>query len=116
MGAKKSLLELRHTKVSAGAAYDDLKSDRPKAGEVWCIQNAAVENETNNTTLLRIFIEGRGYEHFLDEQLNPLAAHLFTLPRDVFIHEGEMLVARFTGCTSGDKLAMYLSGYRQNAS
>ena len=114
MGTKKRLLELRYTGLGTAAAYDDVKSDRPQPGEVWCIQNAAIENETNNFTELRVFIEGRGYNHYLDEQDNPLAGHLFTLPRDVFIHENEMLVARFTGCTTGDKLAMYLSGYRQN--
>lgn len=113
MGNKKSLLRERYTKVSTGAAYDDIKSDAPDPGEVWCVQNLSVENLTTNYTELRLFIEGRGYNHHIEEQDNPLAAHLFTHDRDVYIHEHEKLVARLTGCTSADKLEMHLSGYIQ---
>jgi len=110
---KKLALRLRYTKTSGGATQEDLKSDRPEPGWQWCIQNAGFEDETSNFTELRIFIQGHGYNHYIEEQDNPLAGHLFTLDREVFLHEGEELVARFTGTSSGDSLAMYLSGYKQ---
>jgi len=110
---KKLALRLRYIQISAGAATEEVKSESPQPGWQWCIQNAGFEDETSNFSELRILIEGHGYNHWIEEQDNPLAGHLFTLDRDVFLHEGERLVARFSGTTSGDMLAMYLSGYKQ---
>lgn len=112
MGVIKEPQVIRLTKVSAGAAYDDLETTPVEATYRLVTENHAVENETNTFTSVRAFIKGHGYEHWLWEQKSPIAATLYWFEREISLEEGEQLAFRFTGCTSGDQLRAYLDGYR----
>jgi len=110
---KRSVLRKVYRVVSTGAAYDDVAADRVDPGELWRIESISAENETSNFTELRIYIKGHGYEHWLYEKENPLGGKLYWSEEDITLGEGEQIIARFSGCTSGDKLAFYLNGYRE---
>jgi len=107
----KGALRKRYTAVSGGGTYDEVKSDYVEWGRFWKVESVAFENETSSFTQLRIYIEGPGYEHWLYEKQSPIGGKLYWSEEDFTMGAGERLVARFIGCTLGDKLVMYLNGY-----
>jgi len=107
---KENVLRWRLSKVSAGGDYDDLKFGPIKAGEIYQVNRLAVENESNAFTEIRLFVDGRGYNHYLEESNSPAKATLFWITEPFFLFEGETLVVRCTGCTNLDKLFAYLEG------
>lgn len=111
MAQKKRAIRDRISVVSGGGTVETVKSNTPDHGKAWCLQRVAAENETSNSTEVRFYIEGHGYSEYLDELDNPLAAHLVTLDREVWLYEGERLVAAWKGTSSGDKLFLYYRGY-----
>jgi len=113
MSPTKRRLREWKAKISGGATTEEIESDSPDPGELWCLQHIATENETSNSSEVRLYVKGRGYEHYIDEQDDPLAGHLFTVDKAVYLYEHEKLVAKWGGTTSGDKLTLYYEGYRQ---
>lgn len=109
---KRNYFRQRVSKRSAAATYDELKFGAVAAGRTYVIQRLAVEDEDSAPTGdIRIYVDGHGYNHYELEQDSPQAATLYWSERDIVLTESETLVARITGCTSGDNLHMYLAGY-----
>jgi len=104
-------LRIRVAKESTGATDEYLQTEKVEPERIWCIQTLAFENETSVTAEVRVYIEGHGYPHYILQQENPPAADLYWFTDDFLLVEGERLVCRFTGTTSGDLLRMYLTGY-----
>jgi hypothetical protein len=99
--------------VDAVAGSNDLESERVESGWEWCVQHLAVENETSNFTDFRVLKERAGSEYLLEEQDSPLADVLYWSGEEYYLSDGQRLVVRFTGCTAGDRLRVYLSGWRR---
>lgn len=102
----------RRLVVSAGDALDDVSFGPIDPERIYHIARMAVEDENNAvTTDVRIFVEGHGYNHQLFEQNTPSAGVLYTDKDPHHLMEGETFTARFTGATSGDRLAFYFEGW-----
>ena len=95
---------------STGATNEDLELDRVPPGQRWTLHHVAAEDETTAFTSLRLGIK-RGTTFLpLEEQKSPAAATLYSSQDPWFLEEGNRLVARFNGTTSGDKLRLYANG------
>ncbi len=99
--------------ATASAGTNDLAQSRVDAGKLCCIQRVAVENETTTYTDLRILIDNFGVEFLLEEEDSPQAATLYWMTGEVYLREGQRLVARLTGCTASDVLRAYITGWWQ---
>lgn len=97
----------------AAAATHDLKSDRCPSGEIWCVQNATTENLDNAPSTIRLMKGGAGVEFPLDEDTSPAEDTLSVFPHNFFLTPGQFILARFTGCTAGDRLRAYATGYKE---
>lgn len=112
MGQKKHPFDLPLSAL-ASAGTNTLEMDPVRPGRVFCIQRAAVENETTAYTALRILKGGRGTEMLVSEQMAPQAARLYWEDDDIYLTEGMYLVCRLTGCQANDVLRAYLMGWWQ---
>lgn len=113
MGQKKHPFDRILAKVAA-AGSNDVAMDPVDTGHLYCIQHVAVENETSSCTDVRLLKAGIGGEFLLEEEDNPQAATLYWSSQSYYLHEGQYLVARFTGCTASDRLRVYLTGWWQS--
>lgn len=114
MDAARDALWFPLQKSSGGATNEYLATEpRVPKGEVWVITHIAVEDETSACTSVRI---GRGTQQrprWLQEQPAPQAGQLYTEENEHHLGEGEQLVVRFTGSTSGDVLVANVEGRRE---
>ena len=106
-------LQIPNRKSSAGATNEDVEFDVVPTGRQWVVNWLALENETSNFTEARVFIKGGGDEHYLLEEQALLADVLYWTDNPIYINEGRRLVVRFSGTTSGDVLAAYLTGFER---
>ncbi len=110
---KKQVLEITLKKTSGAATSEDLKSEPVPEGQIWAIQSGSLRDVTTACTKFQVLI-ARGTElEPQEEQASPPADTLFWLDREYHLEEGEQIVARFTGSTSGDQLEAYFRGYRE---
>lgn len=107
-----AVLRIRKSFTSAGAASEDVDTERVPRGEVWRITNFAVENETSAMTDLRVGIARTGFFHPLVEEDSPAATTLHWTNWEYWLGEGESLRLRVTGATSGDRINFYVNGVR----
>jgi len=100
----------RLNKVAA-ATTETLEFQNPSPKIRHWFENLSVKNETTACTKAEVYITGHGYDHPLYEQASPVAGTLYWLTQEFWLHHGETLAIKFTGCTVGDKLAAYFSGH-----
>lgn len=110
--AEKEPIRIREREIYAAGTYAYVKSRIVPAGEIWCLQNIAYENETGARGTFRRYIEGHGYDHFVSELQGPGAAELIITNDIIYLLPGERLVVRQASCTAADVLALYAHGYR----
>lgn len=111
MPKRQELYQAALTLTSAGAAYDDVNSERVKPGKLLRVNLVGVENYTTDFTSLRIGVNNRGNISWYGEEKSPVAAELYWLPEVLMVPEGASLTVRFTGCTSGDLLRVNIQGF-----
>jgi len=104
-------LRIRKRASATGTSPDYVRTDRVPAGQLWCIQHIAYENETGARGTFRRLIEGHGYEHFLGEHPSPGAGELITWNGELWLMPGEDMAVRQATCTAADALALYATGY-----
>lgn len=109
---RRKWFRLRRHLAAVGGTYDDVEFAPKLEDEFIQVARIAVEDEDNNPTEIRIFIDGHGYNHPVAEETSPVAATLYWVRWPTYIVTGEKLVARFTGATAADNLYMYLEGWR----
>jgi len=112
MAQKKQPFDLVLTK-DAAAGNNDVRMDPIPPGWLYCVQHLAVENETTAFTSLRVIKGGRGGEFLLEEHVTCLADRLYWMEAPVYFTEGQYPLVRFVGCTAGDRLRVYVTGWRQ---
>lgn len=113
MAQKKQPFDLELT-LDAADGSNDLQTDRVPSGFLSCIQHVAVENETTAYTDLRVMKARPGREFLLEEEDLPQAATLYWMADDFYLTEGQYVLVRLTGCTAGDKLRVYITGWMQD--
>ena len=95
---------------STGATNEDLELHRVPPGQRWRLHHVAAEDETTAFTSLRLGIK-RGTTFLpLEEQISPAVDTLYSSQDPWYLEAGNVLVARFNGTTSGDKLHLYVNG------
>lgn len=112
---QKASLSLPKGGKSAGGTYDELEFEQVPQGEVWCVQSGSIINRTTAYTKLQIFLRTGTIDEELEEEPSPAAAELYWLDKEYYLRAGQKIVARLTGCTSGDILYGWLRGYRAEA-
>ncbi len=103
-------IRIRKRETAAGGTYDYVKSNPVPRGKTHRLHDITYENETGARGTFRLYIEGHGYDHMIEELQGPGSAELITHPDTVYLTEGEVLVIRQASCTASDKLALYALG------
>ena len=97
---------------AVGGTYDELRYRPRQDDRITTVRRVAVEDETTTPTgSLRLYVDGHAYTHWLDEVPAPAVDRLYLFDDPIELLPGEDLVARITGCTAADALAMYISGW-----
>ncbi len=110
--AEKMPIRIREVAVATGGTYDYVKSAIVPPGEIWCLQGQAYENETHQGGKWRRYIEGHGYNHYLEENTPAAAAELVSTDKILYLLPGERLVISQATCSASDVLALYAHGYK----
>lgn len=98
--------------VAVGGTYDEVKFGPILEDRHYHITRFAAEDETSAPSGdIRVYVDGHGDQNWLTEQDSPAAATLYWDTDETFLTQGESLVARFTGATAGDRLALYVEGW-----
>lgn len=110
----KNALRENPTKKFSSAELQTLYSKRVTHDRIHCFQQVAWEIDTaitNGNTRVRLFIEGHGYNHYLEEQDNPTADTLYTYNEKVWLIPGERLAIEIDEGEADTVAKMYLTGY-----
>jgi len=110
--AEKMPIRIREVTIAAGGTYDYVKSEIVPAGEIWCLQGIAYENETGARGTFRRYIEGHGYNHYIAEHEAPGAGELIFTDQILYLLPGERLVIRQASAAPGDVIVLYAHGYK----
>jgi len=95
---------------SDGAITIDIKDDIVKPGQIKIYQLVACEDETSAATSIRLGKQRRQDIIWFNEEKNPVAGTLYWSEVPLYVYQGENLIVRFTGTTSGDILSVYCHG------
>ena len=96
--------------VSVGSAVEYIYDNIVRPGDILILDRVAVENETSSYTQLRIGVLSGGVFYPFEEQKTPSLDTLYWASDEIVVAPGENLVIELTGCTSGDKVNIYLCG------
>lgn len=88
----------------------DLKISPVDPGKIRVLTHVTCENETNSFTKVRLAIKHHSLVFHLDELDSPAAAELVVSRSDIFLGELDILLAQFTGTTTGDILVLTAIG------
>ena len=112
--AIKNALRLRAKEVFSAAELQTLFSDRVEHGFIYCIQQVAWEIDkatSGGNTRVRLYIDGRGYKHNIEEQDAPVADTLYTYPYPIWLIPGERLAIDIDQAQASTTASMILTGY-----
>lgn len=104
-------LNFQKMAISAGGAADNIDFGPVPPGHLWVVTNIAVLNDDNNTSRVRISIEGFGELHHLADINDPSDQRVYNVNETYFIPEGRTLRARWVGSVSADVLHAYVQGF-----
>lgn len=113
MAIKNALRERAKDKFSS-AGLQTLYSTMVEHDKIHCIQQVAWEiNKTTSSgnTRVRLFIDGHGYNHYLEEQGTPTADTLYTYDIPVWLIPGERLAIEIDQGQADTTAEMHLTGY-----
>jgi len=98
--------------IAGGGTFDEVIFDPRRESSVYHVTRFAVEDETSAPlTDIRVYVGGRGTQHWLVEENSPAAGVLYWDSDGVVLTEPDTLVARFTGATVNDVLRLYVEGW-----
>ncbi|KKN29000.1 hypothetical protein LCGC14_0848660 [marine sediment metagenome] len=115
--AIKKALRLRKTGVSTSAALFTLYSNRVESGRAECFQQLAWEIDkvtSGGNTRVRLYIEGHGYKHFIEEQDIPAASTLYTYSKPLYLYESERLALEIDQAQTATAVKLFGTGYWQS--
>lgn len=88
----------------------DVALDPVDSQNIRVLSHVTAENETNSFTKVRLAIKHHALTYYLDELDSPAAAELAVSRSDIFLGEMDILIAEFTGTTTGDILVLTAIG------
>jgi len=112
--AIKNALRLRAKELFASAGLQTLYSEYVHFGKIYCIQQVAWEIDTVTAlgnTRVRLFIDGHGYRHNIEEQDAPVADTLYTYDKPIWLIPGERLAIDIDQAQASTTAEMCLTGY-----
>ena len=112
--AKKYALRDRVVELFSSAAKVQLTTEPVEQGKIYCYQQVAWEIDkalSGGNTRARLYIEGHGYNHNLEEQDAPTADTLWTYSDDVWLTPGERLVLELDQAQASTTAEMHITGY-----
>ena len=112
--AIKNALRLRARKKFASAALQTLLSEYVEQGKIYCIQQVAWEIDlatSGGNTRVRLYIDGHGYKHNIEEQDAPTADELYTYNDPLWLIPGERLAIDIDQAQANTTAEMCLTGY-----
>lgn len=110
----KNALRLRARKLFASAGLQTLYSDYVEQGKIYCVQQVAWEIDKatfGGNTRARLYIDGHGYEHNIEEQDAPAADTLYTFQEPLWLIPGERLAIDIDQAQADTTAEMCLTGY-----
>ena len=110
----KNALRENPTKKFSSAELQTLYSKRVTHDRIHCFQQVAWEIDkttSGGNTRVRLFIDGHGYNHYLEEQDNPSADTLYTYNEKVWLIPGERLAIEIDQGQASTTAEMHLTGY-----
>ena len=112
--AIKNALRLPVKETFSDAGLQTLYSELVKAGKIYCIQQVAWEINlatVGGNTRVRLFIDGHGYRHNIEEQDAPAADTLYTYDTPIWLIPGERLAIDIDQGQANTTAEMHLTGY-----
>ena len=112
--AIKNALRLRARIKASANELTTLLSEYVESGKIYCIQQVAWEIDavlSGGNTRARLYIEGHGYKHFIEEQQNPAADNLYTYDDPIWLIPRERLAIEFDHAANNATAEMDLTGY-----
>lgn len=112
--AIKNALRIRARQLFAAAALQTLYSDYVEQGKIYCIQQVAWEIDlatSGGNTRVRLYIDGHGYRHNIEEQDTPTADELYTYNDPIWLIPGERLAIDIDQAQANTTAEMCLTGY-----
>lgn len=107
----KEIFRDRARKTSDGSTNIDIKLKRFPKWRQGSIRYITAEDETTNFTRVMFGIADGDNIHWLADKTSPLAATKYWISDDIPIEQGEEIIVRFTGTTSGDALTVFTRGW-----
>ena len=104
-------LNLHHV---ATATTDEVVGDPVRSNHLVCVQRVSYRDVDNGATRAVYLKRGHGIDFLLSQTLTLTAAYIYDDPYEVYFTEGEQLVIQFIGCSIGDNLVAFVSGYEQS--
>jgi len=97
---------------SVAAGDNILALSTPPAGEVWVVTNiAALDLDTAITSIVFAVRVGTT-DYYICAKSDPAAGEVLSLASQVVLSSADQLRAYFDGCTAGDNLYLWGSGYK----
>lgn len=112
--AIKNALRLRAKKTFSSAGLQTLYAEKVKSNEIHCVQQVAWEIDkttSGGNTRVRLFIDGHGYRHNIEEQDAPAAGELYTFQDPMWLMPGERLAIDIDQGQAGTTAEMCITGY-----
>lgn len=114
--ARKDALRLRLKQLFTAAQLNTLYSVRVPEGELWVIEQIAWEIDlalSGGNTRARLYLEGHGYKHAIEEQSAPAASSLYTYSEPLFLISGERLALDLDQSQASTTVELHATGYRR---
>jgi len=112
--AIKNALRLRSNKTFDGGKLETLYSPYVERGYIYCIQQVAWEIDkatSGGKDRCRLYIDGHGYKHNLEEEASPTATALYTYSEPVWLIPGERLALDIDYADTTTTAEMCITGY-----
>lgn len=112
----KTGIRVKAEKTIASAGLDSLRSERVPYDVIWCVQNTAWEISkatSGGNTRCRLYIEGPGWKHYIEEQQSPAADNLYTYSYPIWLHPLERLCVEIDQAQASTIAKLYMTGYRE---
>lgn len=112
--AIKNALRLRSKIVATANELTTLYSEFVEFGKLFCIQQVAWEIDaalSGGETRARLYIEGHGYKHNIEEQQDPAADNLYTYDDPIWLIPRERLAVDFDYAANEATAELCLTGY-----
>uniref|UniRef100_A0A6H2A1F2 Uncharacterized protein n=1 Tax=viral metagenome TaxID=1070528 RepID=A0A6H2A1F2_9ZZZZ len=106
-------LRWRDRKKSASATVEYLDMKAVPEGWIYCVQQVAVNNETDSYTHLYIGTRSGATYKSIEDTPSPAADQFYTWQGELFLHPGEIFSVKFVGATADDVLEALAWGWRQ---